>query len=255
MAKTNPTPPFLELNFYFSHRNPIDLTDFVLGLLEMGARLSGVAYLQRTLDVANQPINSMPAFEDAWEMLNIDSATELVALRDNPIMRPVKIPMWEATGVGGAEIVTYLRGNPKPYSSDRAAIAIWTSGDSFWGIGERGTHASTRRDGRIAYKRFIQLVERFDPDYGSITFEWGLETPSELATRTSTPSFYNCYLSNAILEAITLPSSAYVERLPKGMYISGYEYFNPKGKNMTHAEGDPFSGEVAKKIARLFRKG
>ncbi len=31
MAKTNHTPPFLEFNFYFSHRNPIDLTDFVLG--------------------------------------------------------------------------------------------------------------------------------------------------------------------------------------------------------------------------------
>lgn len=255
MAKTNPKPPFLELNFYFSHRNPVDLIDFALGMVEMGARLSGVAYLQRTLDLINQPFDSMPDIEGAWEMLNIDSASELVALRDNPTMRVVKIPMWEATGVGGAEIVTYLRGRAKPYSPDRAAIAIWTSGDSFWGTDERGTHTSARRDGHIAYKRFIQLVQRFDPDYGSITFEWGLETPSELATRTSTPSFYNCYLSDAILEDITLPSSAYVERLPKGMYISGYEHFNPKGKNMSHAEGDPFSGEVAKKISRLFRKG
>jgi hypothetical protein len=255
MAKTNPAPPFLELNFYFSHRNPIDLTDFVLGLLDIGARLSGVAYIQRGQALASQPFDSIHTHEGEWEPVNLESAAEFIALRDTPDVRPVQVPMWEATGVGGAEIVTYLRRRPKPYSQDRAPIAIWTSGDTFWGTEARGTQAIARRDGRIIYKRFIELVKRFDPDYGSISFEWGLETPSELATRSSTFSFHNCYLSKAIVEGLTIPKNAYVEVLPNGMYISGYEYFNPKGKSVTHPELDQFSGDVAKKIARLFRKG
>ncbi len=103
----------------------------------------------------------------------------------------------------------------------------------------------------FAHKRFIQLIQRFNPDYGSITVEWGLETPSELAARSSTPCFYNCYLSHAIMEGLSIPTSAYIEVQPNGMYISGYEYFNPTGKTMSPTERDLFSGKVAKKITRL----
>ncbi len=99
----------------------------------MGARLSGVASIQRSPGVANQPFDSLHSFEGAWDIVNIETVAEVHALREDPNALLVKIPLWEATGVGGAEIVTYLRGRPRQESHDRAVIAIWTSGDSLWG--------------------------------------------------------------------------------------------------------------------------
>lgn len=252
MAKRRPTPPFLELNFYFSARHPMDLTDFVAGLVAGGARFSGVAYVERAPGMSEHP--TFPyTFKEGLDTVNIDTLEEWLALRNDPDLYPANVVLQNVTGIGGAEIVTYLRGARERNPTERAVIAIWTSGDSFSGTTYRNLEAAARRDGRKAYQQFIKLVKRFDPDYGAITVEWGLETPGALAKGESSLAFSNCYLRHELLEGIELPNSAYIEALPHGRYISGYGNFNPKGRRAASEEMSAFMKAAIRSIARRLR--
>jgi hypothetical protein len=256
MTKLNPKAPFLELNFYFSHRNPRDLSDVILARLEMGMRLSGIAYVQRDGGIAHQPFDSIHTYKGEWEPVHVSTPVELVALRQNPDVRLVKVYLVPTPKTkGGPEIVTYPGGTSHPHSNDRAPIAIWSSGDVFSGIEKRGLEATARREGRKAYKRFVELVQRLDPDYGSITVEWSLETPTQLAHTPVTRSFANCYLNHAIVEGISIPPTMYVEELSNGVYVSSDPAFHPTGKSVTYQEYKEFSTKIAANIASLFRGG
>ena len=111
-----------------------------------------------------------------------------------------------------------------------------------------------RTVGRRAKDRFCAIIEGARPSYAALTVEDQLRTPYDLRRKPDSGTFSDFYVSgsyigSAALTAITaLYAGAYIEPAADGIYVSCWEFLNPRGKRLT-AGVDSKSIVVARAIA------
>jgi hypothetical protein len=208
--------PFLEFNFYWAHLAEEEAFGrLVMALLALGA-------IFRRSDVT-----SMDGLEHCLT---------------DPHVSLDQVSMEGATGTtrGVAEIITYtnIAEDAKPY--DHRPIAIWTEGQ--WTDGwQHETKAGVQRArtlGRRAKSSFCRLIERTLGSYAALTVACSLRTPYELRHQPDGRAFHDFYVSQSYIGAATfaavteLSAEAYVEPVADGMYVSCWEFFNPRGTTL-----------------------
>jgi hypothetical protein len=158
------------------------------------------------------------------------------------------------------EVVTYASISAEAAKIDRHPVSIWAEGYLFCGA-FRTSHATEMLSrGRMAYARFLALIDALRPSYASITIEESLECPMDLRRDPNTYAFQNFFISNAFLgeDGLVLArdmfSDFYAEPVADGLYISSSEEFNPQSKRVSAELASKNSVEVAKLIGVSTKK-
>jgi len=142
---------------------------------------------------------------------------------------------------GVAEIITYTNISEGAARFDHRPIAIWTEGQwtEAWQYETKAGLQHARTIGRRAKDRFCALVEGTRPSYAALTVEDELRTPYELRRKPDSGIFRDFYISGsyigpaALAEITALYAGAYIEPVADGVYVSCWEFLNPRGKRLT----------------------
>lgn len=218
--------PFLEFNFYWADLSEEEaFVRLVAALLNLGAR---------------------------FRRSDITSMKDLEQRLTDPQANLHQVYMEGATNTthGVAKIITYTTISEDVARYDHRPIAIWTEGrwTEAWQHETKVGFQQARTSGRRAKDRFCSLIERTHPSYAAITVEDVLRTPYELSRKPYGHAFHDFYISatyigrEAVDEITRLYAGAYIEPITEGVYISCWEFLNPRGKGLT-------SGLEAKKSA------
>lgn len=209
--------PFLEFNFYWAEVAEEEaFVRLVAALLALGAR---------------------------FRRSDITSMEDLEQCLTDPHETLIQVHMEGATNAtrGVAEIVTFTTIAEDVAQYDHRPLAIWTEGQwtEAWQHETKAGVQHTRTIGRRAKERFCALIEQTHPSYAAITVSDSLPTPYELRRKRYGHAFHDFYVSalylgrEAIDEITRLFAGAYIEPVADGVYISCWEYLNPRGKKLT----------------------
>lgn len=245
--------PFLELNYYSRSRPESELfADLVRYISSSGGRATG-AGLGFDVEHTRECGQFGSISDDRMQELHFGTDDVLEVISD-PKVCVIQLDVINASGIYDdmLERVTYTSIPDSTVGKERHPIAIWTDGQAFE-FDEGSTQA--REYGLRAYKRFLELVQVLDPDYGAITFEETVPTVTELRSNANTAAFSDFYLSyrkgSGVAGAITkLFSGGYVEDVQHGVYVSSTSDFNPERKGV--AVSDSVQAKVGELIANTY---
>lgn len=209
--------PFLEFNFYWAAMAEEEaFVRLVAALLALGA---------------------------VFRRSDIDTMEDLEQCLTNPHASLDQVNMEGATNTtrGVAEIITYTNISEGAARFDHRPIAIWTEGQwtEAWQYETKAGLQHARTIGRRAKDRFCALVEGTRPSYAALTVEDELRTPYELRRKPDSGIFRDFYISGsyigpaALAEITALYAGAYIEPVADGVYVSCWEFLNPRGKRLT----------------------
>jgi hypothetical protein len=252
-----PDSPYSTFGFYFATCN--DAASFVKVLrsvLEAGARLSGEVVVHRRH--ANE--QTFAASHDLLveeRRLGKNADEHLWSLFYDSSLLVTEVGVIDAVGVkaGGPEKIAYGSISPKASVCDSHPILLHTTGWMFTGDAE--SHSKDKIEaGKRLYESFIRLVNCLQPDYANISFDWGLECPTDLRSESSYVSFRDFYVSNAFAYASDIASfdnlfqAAFTQLLRGGKYYSTCEYLNPEHKGLAGPLTQRLSSAVSERIGR-----
>jgi len=250
----HPKAPYIELGFYYGGLSDNQaMALFISQCLTLGARLHGKAYIHRGPNIANSPfIGPSNIAMKAIRIANIEDVLLVLADADSRLVRV------EVVGLVGVahevEIVTY---GPTLVSAKahRHPIVLCISGDWACPVG-KAMPLSTKAQklGRLVCDRFLSLVEITKPDYGCITIEYSMESPSDLAADARSLAFQNCYVSDKVLGSSSgikaVCRGAFVQEVAGGVYLSTDPIFNLRGVEISTEDALKISSHVAQIIRK-----
>ncbi len=223
-------PPFLELGFYFSYISEQEAFAYLVEeLLKNGSTFSGKAQIQRQL-VADNISSSKPKKNIDFEVANLD----LTELKNALLSKDVYVSQVALEGAIGiaqsaSEVVKYGIFYTETSPIDNRPIILVTEGEMFSGpeiLRQSYGEEQIRQTGQKVYQRFKHLVQQLNPDYASITIEYGLECPTDLKKDLRTLAFYDFFASRRFFDEANLETiqrlfeDTYQEELVNGIYFS-----------------------------------
>ncbi len=250
-----PTPPLLELGFYFSDRSDyVALEQVVASLAHGGAQLSGTIHVQRGANVRATPFCGADDLPTASVALT--SRAELHQQLLWPDQRVISVGMRGALpSTDEPAEVALLPISERARYIDQHPISIALSGRRLRNPAEvgRGTAADARL-GLQVYRLFRQLVEELRPTYATLAIERRLRSPIDLREQPDPLLFHDCFVQQQLLatrDAETLArlfADAHREVLADGLYLSGTQYFNPQGVSVQHSARCEYSLHISKVV-------
>lgn len=233
--------PFLEFNFYWGDLSEVEaLARLAEALLALGATFvkgGGLADVGEAQDGAMDGASGRP------HEIAIASMEDLEQYLTEPHTQVERLYMEGATNTtrGVAEIITYTSVSDEARRHDHRPLAIWTEGvwTEAWQRDTREGRQRASAIGRRAKDRFCALVARTQPSYAAITVEDSLRTPYELRRAPYGHAFHDFYVSGSYIGPAALAAladlfaGAYVEPIADGLYVSCWEFLNPRGIGMT----------------------
>lgn len=256
-----PTPPFLELSFYFAEMADTDALVHVLAALTSeGAQFAGSGMVHSGRRIGEAQFSGInDALLEAVSLNNLDEAKIYATVAD---IRLVQVEMRGASAAGRtrSELITYISISPGAMLNDHHPIAIWTTGALFSGPADKSRRRQRRRVGSQIQQRFLDLIRILRPSYAAVTVEIALECPTDLRIDARTGAFQEFYVSENYLGAHRMSRvlnsfpNAYRETIADGWYISCWGDFNPQGREVEHGEANKGSSAVVALIAELAPK-
>lgn len=227
--------PRVELNFYYADiGEQAALGRLMRALIELGAEFVGEGLVHVGAN-AQKPFGS--PYDLPCETMNF-TLSDLDILLADPEKRLVEVYFYNAVGLAQkdvAEEVMFVSISEEAARSDKHPVALHTDGDAFSYPPEYTDIARAQEGGKQVYERFTMLVKKTRPAYAAITYEYYMKCPMDLRVDSYHYEFNDffvseVYLGSARIDAVQrLYHGAYVERLGDGIYLSCYEYFNPRG--------------------------
>jgi hypothetical protein len=167
----------------------------------------------------------------------------------------VSAAVWSAIGIsdGVPEVITYCGVSSDASLVDNPSISIRGEG---WVFSTPGQEKQARKAGRHCYEKFIEICSALDPDYASILNEDSLPCSYDLANGVGKRCFANFFVSARAYDAKVVSviehlfSDAYLERLPNGIYVSTWSYFNPGATTIERKIAIERSAKVAGLLGR-----
>jgi hypothetical protein len=252
--------PFIELGFYFSSKRDLELFhQFVLLLLEKGAKLSGIGYIHRGKGIRDIPFASI--HDHDLEEVSIFDKADLDRYYHDRDIRLVEVDLHQALGLqmDAFEIATLVGNSQEASVRDSHPIVLWADGSTF-SIPDRavnGAREERTRQGKIIYEYFRSIVDDLRPSYAAITSEEALECPTDLRKDHKSLAFKDFYISVDYIGENNLRlireefSQAYIEPMADGIYISTYKYMNPENIGLDSHVSSEKSFLVARLIGEL----
>lgn len=237
----------VEFGFYLRHRAP--LLALVDACIEMGAGIDGHVVVHQGPDVADQPAFGT-VHEGEPRELYIQSRSDLDELQTQPDTRVAQVSLFPgACAPDRVEVATLLRVDNKGRERLTNPVALWT------GIELLPNKNLTFRSGRPYYEAFIELAQALHPIYGSLTIEYGLAAPQDLAAEPSPLLFFDFYICDAVDRKLLKSyegKGAFIQHLSGGTYVSTSPEFNPLGVSVAQEEREALSLEVSAALASAF---
>jgi len=256
-----PNPPHLECGFYFHDISEADalaqMTDY---LTSRKVAFTGRIVAAFDHNIRSRVVRWEPAWlederTDAVKSLDIDVTALVEYVRDESV-KVIQIEMRSALGISTKREVLGYCPLPRMFLGNHA-IEILADGQAFTGYGGETNTSEARRLGRRTYEWFLATARDLAPSYATITVEKPIPIPAQLGKIESSTVFTDFYISNAyvgesgVTRIKSIYTSAYIEIVGDGVYISCYEYFNP---NRVAVEYN-ICREWSKEAARLIAKG
>jgi hypothetical protein len=186
--------------------------------------------------------------------LSVDSS-ELARKLTDADVDVVSAAVWSAIGIsdGVPEIITYCGVSSDASQVDNPSISIRGEG---WVFSTPGQEKQAKKAGRHCYQKFTEICDDLDPDFASILNEDSLPCAYDLAGGAGKRCFANFFVSARAYDAKVISviehlySDAYIERLPNGIYVSTWSYFNPHATTIERQFALERSAKVAGLLAR-----
>lgn len=249
-----PLPPFLEIGVYHHEWAEADaLARLVSTSVELGAKYAGEGRAHIGTGINGQPFADTHA--ELLETVTITGMDEFTSYLTAPDVRLVQVYMDNVANISDSatEIITYLSISPEAMRLDHHPLAIWAGGEALSGKGsKRGAVVGDR-----VCSRFLQFVELLQPDYASITVEYGLECPTDLRHDPRSYAFTDFFISSDYVGSNNLATirdifrGAYIQPLANGLYVSCTKNFNPHAIELERTDATGRSGTLAKLIASI----
>lgn len=237
-----PTPPWLELSFYFGdepeHHSFLRLLTF---LQRIGTRLNGDVRVHHGEGVRTSRLSAI--YGEGLFLEEASSLQDIRALLHQSNRRVIQVGVYGASGISDAspEVVTYVgisndaafpRVGRVPAWQRRHPLAIQTEGALFCTALHDDSDERVRKTGGQVSERFLAIVESLDPWYATLAVDWDLECPRDLMFDPRSFAFANCYVSGRVfgLEALEKLSNIYSRTfsvaIGQGLYFSCMSAFN-----------------------------
>jgi hypothetical protein len=252
--------PFLELNFFWAEV-PLDeaFSRLVHALLRFGAVFRRGGLVVRR-DYPGPPSDvTVEAVRDV-NIAGIEDVDRYVA-DPNWALSTVYMEGATATTSGVAEVVGRGTISAEAALHDPCPLTIYTEGQwtDAWAQETKAGERWARTTGRRAKERFCALAASTGPSYGAITVANSLPTPWALRQTADAYAFRDFYIDvNFIGDAeathlLSVFADAYSEPVGSGIYISTWQYFNPRRISIPLAETYQRSMQASRAIARAGR--
>lgn len=257
-----PDAPFVELNFYFASRTERDaLLQVLTAVVDRGATFTGEGRAHKGAAINGQPFGSITS--ELLQPVAITSLADVQHRLDDPATRLVQVYLANVTGTVSdtIEIVTFASISSEAAKRDRHPVSILTEGEVFTGTLRNAHTKRAQRVGLRLYQQFRALVEQLDPSYAAITFEYGMECPTDLQADPRSYAFRDFYISRSYMRSSDVDriqamfSGAYIESLTNGVYISCTNRLNPQQGAIEAGQATQLSSDVARIIATYAARG
>jgi hypothetical protein len=218
--------PYLSLNFYYPDRPEyIAFAQIIRALHELGAEFLGEGIVYKRKGIRDTPF------------------TYLDTMNADPDLLLSWVFFGNAVGSQPATKEELVYGDvlsPQAAQHDRHPLMINAAGSMFY-----FDYDKSRRAGKLAYKRLVEIVKLTQPAIAAITIEEELRCPTDLKLNLQNRAYYafsNFYISQQFVgeskfnQISTLFQGAYHEEINDGVYISTYDMVNPKRKKFKSDE-------------------
>lgn len=180
----------------------------------------------------------------------IEEAFELFLTSESEELRANKARINNLIGVTEKQEILEARGG----------ILNLRTEDQIYDVPKKSLSASDFKLGQKIYNRFLEVADLIDPIYGAILIEYTLEEPDELASAMRSLAFHDFFLSaecfsESVVEAVvrSAGSAVYIERRPRGIYVSMSEVFNPNRSGIPGDDAEERSDQIAEILGRALK--
>jgi hypothetical protein len=243
--------PFLEIGFYFAELSDADAY----------VKLARAILARGSSFVASRGVHGPGArsarFRWSSELDHVPLALrtdQLPQALEDPDLRVTQLFFDHIVGVSKApERLEYAElYSDEAALSDNHPISIIAEGEYFSGPYDRDRAI---KPGKKTYNTFRELVIALEPSYACIAVEKATECPTDLHRdpRGFDDNFYmsEAFIGPSGIAAIAkLFEGAYQEPMGAGLFVSTYEYWNPRRISFDSAKASYLATEVGKLIAR-----
>jgi hypothetical protein len=242
--------PYLSLNFYYPDRPEyIAFAQIIRALHELGAEFLGEGIVYKRKGIRDTPFTYADDYTPLTPEQDYGRERIQFKLEDLDTMNadPDLLLSWvffgNAVGSQPATKEELVYGDvlsPQAAQHDRHPLMINAAGSMFY-----FDYDKSRRAGKLAYKRLVEIVKLTQPAIAAITIEEELRCPTDLKLNLQNRAYYafsNFYISQQFVgeskfnQISTLFQGAYHEEINDGVYISTYDMVNPKRKKFKSDE-------------------
>jgi hypothetical protein len=235
-----PTPPYLDLSFYYSNIAESDaFASLAMSLLARDARFIEASVIQGSGSRARHCGRDVLTSADT--VLPITSEEAILNALRNPDTKVSRLTVERALPhtPGVEEHLTYIPlQTENAIREDQHPIVLVAEGDA-WDFDSADPHAEQKHRracwaGREAYELLRALTMETRPAYAAIAVERTVESPADLRDAPEEATAFSDFFvadgyvgGDAIDDIRRLFDGAHIEEWADGIYVSCIPYFNP----------------------------